>query len=62
MENQEKIEKIITEAAEAHALEILGEKQSEEIPEAYESIKDDFESGAKFMLEFCRNNNISEFI
>lgn len=46
----------IEKAAEAHAKEILGEKQESEFKTASKAIKDDFKTGAIWMYNFLKYN------
>lgn len=53
---KEDLKKQIEKAAEAHAKEILGEKQYKENQSASKAIKDDFISGATWMYNFKKYN------
>ena len=50
----------IKEAAKEHALEILGEDQSNSNKEAFKAIQEDFKAGAKWMQERMEEIKLTE--
>lgn len=58
--NKKELKVIISNAAEAHARDVLGDEEFKKNKTAAKAIMKDFESGANWMYPFCLDHKISK--